>query len=53
MQVTLHVIEADLALHGWYVDLVRETIAAVERYLASWAAFEDYLEASASGARNG
>ena len=46
-------IEEDLARHGWYVDLVRETIAAVERYLSSWAAFEDYLEASESGAMNG
>jgi len=39
--VTLHVIADDLALHAWYVDMVRETIAALEQYLAAWAAFED------------
>jgi hypothetical protein len=36
-----HRIEADLYEHLWYLALVRETIEALERYLANWAAFEE------------
>ncbi len=39
--MTLRKIEDDLTDHAWYVEVVRETIEAVERYLANWAAFED------------
>ena len=34
-------IQDDLAYHLWYLEVVRETIEALERYLANWAAFED------------
>jgi hypothetical protein len=33
-------IASDLAGHDWYVELVAETIAAVEDYLGRWAALE-------------
>jgi len=36
-----HRIETDLEDHLWYLEVVRETIEALERYLANWAAFED------------
>jgi hypothetical protein len=41
----LHHIADDLARHDWYHELVAETIASLERYLAAWAAFEDALNA--------
>jgi hypothetical protein len=39
--VDAHRIEEDLYEHLWYLAVVRETIEALERYLANWAAFED------------
>jgi hypothetical protein len=33
----------DLDEHAWYVELVASTIADLEAFLASWAAFADYL----------
>ncbi len=44
--MALYLIEDDLREHTWYERLVAETIAAVERYLASWAAFEEYHESA-------
>ncbi len=39
-------IQDDLADHLWYLELVRETIEALERYLANWAAFEDAVDSA-------
>jgi hypothetical protein len=36
----------DLEGHDWYVELVTETIAAVEAYLGRWADFEAAVSAS-------
>jgi hypothetical protein len=41
--VGLQLIADDLAEHDWYVQLVDQTIAALEAFLARWAAFEDYV----------
>ena len=39
-------IQDDLEDHLWYLEAVRETIEALERYLASWAAFEDAVDSA-------
>ena len=36
-------ISDDLNEHAWYVELVNQTIADLEDFLAHWAAFADYL----------
>jgi hypothetical protein len=41
--VGLQLIADDLAEHDWYVQLVDQTIAALEAFLARWAAFEDFV----------
>jgi hypothetical protein len=40
---TMFQIAADLEEHAWYVEVVRQTIAELEAYLACWAGFADYL----------
>lgn len=40
-------IESDLRDHYWYDELVQETIAALEDYLALWAAVRDGLHDTA------
>ena len=44
--MTVHKIETDLFEHLWYLEAVRETIEAVERYLANWAAFEEAVRSA-------
>jgi hypothetical protein len=34
-------IDADLRDHYWYDELVQQTIAAIEQYLALWAAVHE------------
>jgi hypothetical protein len=42
----MHYIAEDLASHTWYAEMVIDTIAVLEMYLAAWAALEDALENS-------
>jgi hypothetical protein len=44
----MHRIDADLRDHYWYDELVQETIAAIEDYLALWAALRSALDESAA-----
>jgi hypothetical protein len=44
----VHRIDADLRDHYWYDELVQETIAAIEAYLALWAAVRDGLGETAA-----
>jgi hypothetical protein len=41
-----HRIGSDLEDHLWYLELVRETIEQIERYLANWAAFEQAVDSA-------
>jgi hypothetical protein len=42
----MHYIAQDLEDHEWYVEMVADTIAVLERYLGAWAAFEDAIESA-------
>ncbi len=40
----MHYIADDLADHEWYAELVDDTIAVLEKFLAAWAALGDSVE---------
>jgi len=40
----MHYIADDLEQHAWYVEMVSDTVAVLEKYLAAWAALEDAVE---------
>jgi hypothetical protein len=42
--VEMHYIAEDLASHDWYVEMVSDTIAVLEKYLAAWAALDEAIE---------
>ncbi len=46
--MSIHSIEDDLAGSAWFVELIAQTLADVEAYLARWAAFAEFLGETAA-----